>query len=61
MRGVDAALRVVEQRRTLTQLGITVDQEARIVQDALDDPAIRSSQRPPDTARAAVILAAVRS
>jgi alcohol dehydrogenase class IV len=58
--GVEAFLRSVGQRRTLAQLGFTADQEDRIVQDALDDPAIRNSPRLPDRAEAAAILAAVR-
>ena len=40
-------LRAVGQRRTLAQLGFTPDQEDRIVQDALDDPAIDNSPRCP--------------
>lgn len=59
--GVDALLRAVGQRRTLADLGIRPDQEDRIVQDALDDPAINNSPRLPDRAQAAAILAAVRS
>lgn len=59
--GVEALLHAVGQRRTLAQLGFTPDQEARIVQDALDDPAIDNSPRVPDQAQAAAILAAVRS
>jgi len=59
--GVEALLRGVGQRRTLAQLGFTPDQEDRIVQDALDDPAINGSPRLPDRAEAAAILAAVRS
>jgi alcohol dehydrogenase len=59
--GVDALLRAAGQRRTLTDLGISPDQEDRIVQDALDDPAINNSPRLPDRAQAAAILAAVRS
>ena len=59
--GVDALLRAVGQRRTLAQLGITPDLEARIVQDALDDPAINNSPRLPDRDQAAAILAAVRA
>ena len=55
------ALRAVAQRRTLTQLRFSPDQEDRIVQDALDDPAISNSPRLPDRAQAAAILAAVRS
>jgi alcohol dehydrogenase len=57
--GIDALLRAVDQRRTLAQLGFTPDQEDRIVQDALDDPAIRNSPRLPDAAQARAILAAV--
>jgi len=59
--GVDTLLRSVGQRRTLAQLGFTPDQEDRIVQDALDDPAINNSPRLPDRAQTAAILAAVRS
>ena len=59
--GVDTLLRSVGQRRTLAQLGFTPDQEDRIVQDALDDPAIDNSPRLPDRAQTAAILAAVRS
>jgi len=59
--GVEALLRAVGQRRTLEQLGFSPDQEDRIVQDALDDPAINNSPRLPDRAQAAAILAAVRA
>lgn len=59
--GVDVLLRAVGQRRTLADLGIRPDMEDRIVQDALDDPAINNSPRLPDRAQAAAILAAVRS
>jgi alcohol dehydrogenase len=59
--GVEALLRAVGQRRTLADLGISPDQEDRIVQDALDDPAINNSPRLPDRGQAAAILAAVRS
>ncbi|MFN8621626.1 MAG: iron-containing alcohol dehydrogenase [Chloroflexota bacterium] len=57
---VDALLRRVGQRRTLAELGFTQADEARIVADALADPAINNSPRLPDAPQAAAILAAVR-
>ena len=58
--GVDALLRRVGQRRSLKALGITPDQEPRVVRDGLADPAIRNSPRLPTEAEAAGIIAAVR-
>jgi alcohol dehydrogenase class IV len=58
--GVDGLLRAVDQRRTLAELGIAPEQEDRLVDDALADPAIRNSPRLPDRGEAAAILATVR-
>ena len=58
--GVDALIRRVGQRRTLAELGITPEQEPRVVQDGLADPAIRNSPRLPTYAEAAAIITAVR-
>ena len=57
--GVDALIRRVGQRHTLTELGITPEQEPRVVQDGLADPAIRNSPRLPTRDQARDILASV--
>jgi alcohol dehydrogenase len=58
--GVDVLIRRVGQRRTLAELGITLDQEPRVVADALADPAIRNSPRLPTEREATAIIAGVR-
>lgn len=62
--GVDAIKRLIEtvgQRRTLRELGLGRDSIAVLVDDALDDPAIRNSPRLPTVAEATAILEAVAS
>jgi alcohol dehydrogenase len=60
IQAVDALLRRVGQRRTLTELGITPDQEPVIVVDAVADVAIDNSPRIPTAPEVATMLAAVR-
>jgi alcohol dehydrogenase len=60
IRGLDAFLRRVGQRRTLRELGIGPDLEPAIVTDAIEDAAIANSPRLPSADEVAGILAAVR-
>jgi alcohol dehydrogenase len=60
--GIDAVARLIEavgQRRTLRELGLGVDMIAKLVGDALVDPAIDNSPRLPTAAEATAILEAV--
>lgn len=57
---LEAFLRRVGQRRTLSQLGIGPELEASIVSDALDDAAIKNSPRLPSAEEIATILGASR-
>jgi alcohol dehydrogenase len=60
--GVDAISRLIEtvgQQRTLGGLGLGRDSIAVLVEDALQDPAIRNSPRLPTVAEATAILEAV--
>ena len=57
--GIDALLRRVGQRRTLTELGLGPDTHDTIAQDAIDDPAINNSPRLPTKEEVREILAQV--
>ncbi len=54
--GLDAFLRRVGQRSTLTELGVGEGLIGVIAQDAIDDPAIANSPRMPDLAQVEAIL-----
>jgi alcohol dehydrogenase len=58
--GIEGLLRSVGQRRTLGQLGLGPDTFDTIAQDAVEDPAIRNSPRPPAKAEVVGILTRVR-
>ena len=57
---LDRLLRRLGQRRSLRELGIAPGLEAALVDDAVDDAAIRNSPRIPAAGEIAAILAAVR-
>jgi alcohol dehydrogenase class IV len=56
---LDALLRLVDQRPTLSALGVDVSLISVIALDAVDDPAIANSPRLPDQAQVEAILRAV--
>lgn len=57
--GIDALLRRVDQRRTLSELGLGPDTHDTIAQDAIDDAAINNSPRLPTKEEVREILAQV--